>query len=144
MADKLSHPSLMRIRLESSRFQGSRQAAPAGTGPARRDGLLALPDGTRMVGKEAYRGREDIASLFLPQGVEEIGDYAFCDCKNLAAALLPGQPGQLRGIAPYQRRGGRQQQYRSCTQQDSLVGFFHGTLPSLGRMHVTGAESPHP
>ncbi|MGN0367938.1 MAG: leucine-rich repeat protein [Wujia sp.] len=42
-----------------------------------------------IVSKKAYLGRKDLYEIEIPDGVMEIGDWAFADCCNLSFVSLP-------------------------------------------------------
>ena len=57
-------------------------------------GLLVIPttlDGYRVVqiGSFAFKGRDDLIRVIIPEGVKWIADYAFNDCDNLLEVSLP-------------------------------------------------------
>ena len=54
------------------------------TGP-----VLQIPEGTKIIEKGAYAGREDIARVVIPEDVVEIGDEAFIFCDQLVSVTLP-------------------------------------------------------
>src|SRR5699024_3865910 len=84
MASKetFTYPSLARIRRESKRFQSDSRFP--------QDGVLRVPDGTRVILDFAYRRRANIRRLVIPEGVTEIGVSAFQYCENLETVSLPG------------------------------------------------------
>lgn len=58
------------------------------------DGILAIPEIVRYgakelkvvkIGDESFMSNIDIKDVQIPNGVESIGEYAFCDCSNLLA-----------------------------------------------------------
>ena len=58
-----------------------------------RDTELVIPetmDGYRVTGiaKEAFKEREKITSVFIPDSVTSIGDYAFSGCRNLTSVVI--------------------------------------------------------
>ena len=49
---------------------------------------IELPRGVRMI-SSAFEGRSDIRRIVLPEGLEEIGEYAFEGCEGLEIVDLP-------------------------------------------------------
>ncbi len=62
------------------------QSSPAGTEEA--PATLAIPTGTREIGDYAF-SRTDAAEVVLPAGVTKIGQCAFQRCLNLVSVTLP-------------------------------------------------------
>lgn len=48
---------------------------------------VVIPNGTRVIGSCWFFG-SGIESVEIPESVQEIGDCAFCDCRNLKAVAL--------------------------------------------------------
>lgn len=48
-----------------------------------------MPDGTEIIEKGAYAGRDDIDKVVIPEGVVEISDEAFIFCDQLVSVTLP-------------------------------------------------------
>ena len=70
---------------------------PSGTSkPADRKAALeqirtiVLPDGINFIGKEAFRGCDNLTSITLPDRVTDISYWAFIGCKNLTIHASAG------------------------------------------------------
>ncbi len=50
------------------------------------DGSVELPPYVKKVGEKAFKGNADLKKIIVPQNVQEIDEYAFYGCKNLAVA----------------------------------------------------------
>ena len=50
---------------------------------------VTVPDGVRVIGKEAFKNNDSIITVTLPSTVEEIDYRAFYDCDNLKSINLP-------------------------------------------------------
>ena len=48
-----------------------------------------VPDGTMIIGDEAFRNQRTLTSVTLPNGVTTIGSYAFYECPNLSSINIP-------------------------------------------------------
>ena len=53
------------------------------------DHVLTLPSAMVEVQEEAFMGLSDIQYIFLPEGLERIGDYAFADIESLRQITIP-------------------------------------------------------
>ncbi len=53
-----------------------------------KDSTVTVPDGVRIINTSAFEWNTDVASLTLPDSVEEIGRAAFWRCEGLQAAAL--------------------------------------------------------
>ena len=49
--------------------------------------------------EEIFANREDIVKVKLPEGVVEIGDYAFENCRNLEEVICPDSLRRIGGMA---------------------------------------------
>ena len=65
-------------------LEGTRLQSWEGT-----DACLSLSPGIKTVGREAFRGRETLRSIRLPESLLVIEDFAFADCPNLQPPHLP-------------------------------------------------------
>ena len=50
---------------------------------------LVIPDGVTNIGDYAFKGGVFITSLSIPNSVKRIGDYAFWSCRNLTTLSIP-------------------------------------------------------
>lgn len=50
---------------------------------------LVIPDGTKLIKNNEYKGREYLRSVVIPDSVTSIGKNAFSGCKNLEKVMLP-------------------------------------------------------
>ena len=50
---------------------------------------ISVPSSLREIGNYAFCGCKNLTSIELLHGVEKIGDYAFKDCKKLANIEIP-------------------------------------------------------
>ena len=50
---------------------------------------LVFDDSVATIDRQMLRRHQDIVSAVIPEGVTEIGEYAFTDCKNLESVALP-------------------------------------------------------
>ncbi|MCR5050841.1 MAG: leucine-rich repeat domain-containing protein [Paludibacteraceae bacterium] len=48
-----------------------------------------LPEGVTEIGDYAFKDRADLTTLVVPSTVTKIGAYAFCDCSQLTSITLP-------------------------------------------------------
>jgi len=48
-----------------------------------------IPDGTKTIGNEAFKGRTDLTSITIPGSVTSIGKSAFSGCTGLTAVTIP-------------------------------------------------------
>ena len=48
-----------------------------------------IKDGTRVIGDNAFLGRESLTSITIPNGVTSIGDGVFFRCKHLTSITIP-------------------------------------------------------
>ena len=48
-----------------------------------------VPDGTKVIGTEAFRGATALSSVSLPKYLNEVGGYAFFDCSALTDITVP-------------------------------------------------------
>lgn len=51
-------------------------------------GELIIP-GTELILPRAYEGRKELLRVIVQEGIAELPDYAFSECRNLAEAVLP-------------------------------------------------------
>ena len=66
-----------------------------------KNGVLTLPQNARTVADNAFNCRDDITSIELPAGLENIGRCSFWDCFNLKELRLPAGLKRLGGKAFY-------------------------------------------
>ena len=59
------------------------------TFPNGRNGSYAVPDGVREIGKYAFSHSKALASVELPDSLTEIGEYAFSHCNALTNIWIP-------------------------------------------------------
>ena len=52
-------------------------------------GRIRIPDGVKDIPAEAFRGREGLYEVILPDSVESVGKYAFADCTSLDRITFP-------------------------------------------------------
>ncbi len=69
-----------------------------------RDEEIALPaskDGKAVtsIGNESFIMNSEITSVVIPSSVKSIGDYAFCDCKQLKTIIFKGSKAQWDAIS---------------------------------------------
>ena len=57
--------------------------------PSGDDFTVWIPDGVRSIGEYAFADNRGIVELIVPEGVVSIGDYAFANCANLTMIELP-------------------------------------------------------
>lgn len=62
-------------------------------------GALIIPDGVKEIGEFAFQHCKTISSLSLPVGLEKIGQHAFASCSSLSCQL--NLPSTLTYIGPY-------------------------------------------
>ena len=60
---------------------------------------ISLPESLKKIGKRAFWRSSIKGNLVLPEGLEEIGDYAFRECSGLTGSLVI--PSGVRVISPY-------------------------------------------
>ncbi len=82
------------------------------------ESTVTVPDGVRIIGKEAFKNNDYILNVVLPDSVEEIGSRAFYDCNNLQTVRVPET---MRAI-------GAEAFYR-CTALTSLGLDDKGVIP---------------
>ena len=56
---------------------------------SRQDTEYAIPQGTRIIGSDAFSYSYQLRSVTIPSSVTEIGDFAFINCWNLVDLTLP-------------------------------------------------------
>lgn len=49
----------------------------------------AIPQGTEIIGEDAFAGCKNLASITIPEGVTRIGDAAFYNCDGLMSITIP-------------------------------------------------------
>lgn len=69
-------------------------------------GDVVVPDGVKEIGRYAFEFRNDITSVRLPEGLTTIGVYAFSDCYEARILNLPSsvryiKDGAFRTLSPY-------------------------------------------
>ena len=52
-------------------------------------GDVVIPDGIREIQNGAFANRSDITSVWFPESLETIGEYAFLGCNGLTELRLP-------------------------------------------------------
>ena len=60
-------------------------------------GNAVIPDGTRIIGGDAFGGNSDIKSIIVPESVTTVGNGAFAYCNNLESVTLPESLERLDG-----------------------------------------------
>ena len=60
---------------------------------------VVIPEGTERIGNKWFWGSR-IESIEIPSSVKEIGEYAFCNCKNLKKIIF-SENGQLEKISKW-------------------------------------------
>ena len=60
---------------------------------------VAVPEGVKVIGREAFRGMAWITDIALPEGLEEIGDSAFKGCRQLRNINFPDSLRKLGDFA---------------------------------------------
>ena len=81
-----NHPALYVIDgVLFSRTDGRLICYPFG----RQDTEFDIPEGTRIIGSEAFSNSYQLSCVTVPPGVTEIGDFAFDCCWNLVDLTLP-------------------------------------------------------
>lgn len=48
-----------------------------------------VPNGTEIIGENAFVGCKKLINIVMPESVYEINDYAFAYCHNLRCAIIP-------------------------------------------------------
>ena len=54
-----------------------------------KNGVGIIPDGTKVVRTDVFRGRTDLTSVVLPASVKQIAAGVFLGCTNLEMVKLP-------------------------------------------------------
>ena len=54
-------------------------------------GVVAVPDGVRIIGRGAFEGCDCLTELYLPESVVELQDWAFDWCDRLTCVTMMGQ-----------------------------------------------------
>ena len=65
---------------------------------------IAVPNGVKSIGEEAFAGAETLISVTLPKGLISIGYGAFSDCINLEKITLPGGLKEINESAFFNNR----------------------------------------
>ena len=52
-------------------------------------GGVAIPEGVKKIGKDAFSRCRSLGSVTIPEGVTEIGAYAFGSCSSLESVTTP-------------------------------------------------------
>ncbi|MBR5234104.1 MAG: leucine-rich repeat protein [Clostridia bacterium] len=52
------------------------------------DKIVTIPYNCKEIAEDAFRGNENITTVYLVKELEKIGDYAFADCKYLANVII--------------------------------------------------------
>jgi len=59
------------------------------TYPSAKEGPYSIPEGTLLIGDDAFSGCEGLSSVTIPNSVTSIGDYAFYGCYGLINVDVP-------------------------------------------------------
>ena len=51
--------------------------------------VITIPNETKKINNYAFAGVASIKKIVLPEGIESIGDFAFCNCVNLLSVKTP-------------------------------------------------------
>lgn len=57
--------------------------------PQGRKGAYAIPEGTNIIGSEAFYHHKGLTGVTIPNSVRMIDNYAFCGCENLTQVTIP-------------------------------------------------------
>ncbi|MDR2734090.1 MAG: leucine-rich repeat domain-containing protein [Spirochaetota bacterium] len=83
-----------------------------------------------VISRRAFYGNKNITSVIIPEGVSNIGDFAFESCPNLASVILPQS---LVRIGQYA--------FRWCVQLKALTLPENVQMVGSGAFMVTALES---
>lgn len=64
----------------------------------------AVPEGVEVIGEAAFCGAENLRHVTLPDSVHTIGDYGFADCYALETVSLPDRMQHIGDMAFYQTK----------------------------------------
>ena len=59
---------------------------------------ISLPENLKIIGKESFKNSGH-TSIVIPEGVTEIGDYAFQNCTKLTSVVFPGNLIKIGAVA---------------------------------------------
>ena len=91
-------------------------------------GDVVVPDGVTEIGDYAFYGCSSLSSIEIPGSVMEIGDYAFSGCSSLSSIKLPDS---VRSIGDYAFSG--------CSSLSSIE--IPGSVTSIGDCAFSGCSS---
>ena len=86
---------------------------------------VTIPEGVKIIERNAFSACEKLTSIHLPQSLESIGDFAFSGCEALKEIVLPDNLKTL-GASVFNR----------CTSLERIV--FPVKLKSIGENLFTG------
>jgi len=61
-------------------------------------GALVVPEGVVEIGQYAFKGCNKITSIIIPDGVRVIGNSAFSGCSSLESLEVPDSVCEIRGL----------------------------------------------
>ena len=93
------------------RYQGKPVTAIGDNAFRFRDNLInvTIPDSVTSIGNDAFDGCKKLTSITIPGSVTHIGDYAFRECENLTGVIIPD------GVTTIGRNA-----FESCTNLTSI------------------------
>ena len=86
---------------------------------------ITVPDGIRVIGKQAFAGLP-VTSVTLPESVVRIDDYAFCRCTELTHLHIPGGVRRIGYRAFYDTPWFGEQKEDFVICGDGVLIAYHG------------------
>ena len=94
---------------------------------------IVIPVGVKVIGSAAF-SHSGLREVVIPDTVEELGESAFCECRNLHSALIPGS---IKTIPECCFHGCRSlSQITICEGVESIEGAAFRVCPSMKKLFL--------